>query len=153
MWECYWYNTVDQFLVVYARTLQRGHLPTTGQLTKVLIDSCSIKGHRAHGPEDGRVAQVSGDQPWLCSHPGLRGVTPAPLPPPPPLPSPPFPSLSLSLFPSYCENQFTWRPPVLITKSPFNHRSQDLALLTGNKERSYLPGKKKKFKTSTSQIS
>ena len=69
----------------------------TGQLTKVLIDSCSMKGHRANGPEDGRVAQGSGDQPWLCSHPGLRGVTLAPLPPP--LPSPPFPLSSPLPFP------------------------------------------------------
>lgn len=74
----------------------------------------------------------------------VKGVRPAPSSSSPPLPSPPFPSLSLSLFPSYCENQFTWRPPVLITKSPFNHRSQDLALLTGNKEK--LPSWKKNLK-------
>lgn len=35
-----------------------------------------------------------------------------------------------------------WRIPVLITKSPFSHRSQVSTLLTGNKETSYLPGKK-----------
>lgn len=127
-----------------AGTVWRRYHPAMGSRLKILIDSVPHK----NDPEPMTVQRTHGvglhwlpplPSPWLPSVVAGLLLLPSPLPL----------SLILSLL---LWELFTWRLPVLITKGPFNHRSQILALLTGNKETSYLPGKKK-IQTSTSQIS